>query len=97
MATRFEWDERKAEANWKKHKVRFQAARVVWQDRMAIDEPDETEHYGEDRFNRIGMADDRLLRVTYTEHIDEESRDEIIRIISARKATRREAREYHEA
>ena len=97
MAIRFEWDAAKAKANDDKHKVSFEQARDVFKDTMALDEPDEREEYGEERFNRIGMVEGRLLVVTYTQRIDENSDEEIIRIISARPAERRERKRYHEA
>jgi uncharacterized protein len=97
MAIKFEWDPNKAKANWDKHKVSFEQARDVFKDIMALDEPDEREDYGEERSNRIGVVEGRLLVVTYTERIDEDSGDEIIRIISARPAERGERKRYHEA
>ena len=86
----------KAEANRKKHKVGFEQARDVFRDSMALDEPDHREDYDEGRFNRTGMVEGRLLVVTYTGRTDENSGDDIIRIISARPAERRERKRYHE-
>jgi uncharacterized DUF497 family protein len=97
MAIKFEWDIKKANANWKKHTVSFEQARDVFKDAMALDEIDDREDYGEGRWNRIGLVEGRLLVVTYAQRIDEESSDEVIRIISARPAERRERKRYHEA
>ena len=97
MAIKFEWDPVKAEVNRENHKVGFEQARDVFKDALAVDELDDREDYGEDRFNRIGMVEGRLLVVTYTGRTDEDSGDEIIRIISARLAERRERRRYHES
>jgi len=97
MAIKFEWDQEKAEANWSKHKVRFEQARAAFRDFHALDEVDDKEDYGEERFNLTGMVDNRLLVVTYTQRSDEKTGGEIVRIISARKAERREAKRYHEA
>jgi uncharacterized protein len=97
MAIKFEWDPKKAKANWNRHKVSFEQARDVFRDTMALDEPDEREDYGEERSNRIGLVEGRLLFVTYTGRIYEENGDEIIRIISARPAERRERKRYHES
>ena len=97
MAIRFEWDPKKAKANVDKHKVSFELARDVFKDAMALDELDERENYAEARFNRIGMVEGHLLFVTYTQRIDEDSGADIIRIISARPAERRERKRYHEA
>lgn len=96
MAIRFEWDPAKAGANWRKHKITFQQAREVFKDGTALDEADDREDYGEERFNRIGMVERRLLVVTYTGRVDEDTGGEIIRIISARLAERHERKRYHE-
>jgi hypothetical protein len=96
MAIKFEWDARKAKTNWNRHKVSFEQAHDVFKDAMALDEPDEREDYGEERWNRIGLVEGRLLLVTYTERIDECSSEEIVRIISARPAEPRERKRYHE-
>lgn len=85
---RFEWSEAKAHANLQKHGVSFEIGRRAFDDSASIDEIDDREDYGEDRFIITGMVDRRLLTVTYTE------RDGRIRIISARKATRREQDSY---
>ena len=85
---RFEWNDAKARANLEKHEVSFEVARLVFDDPAGIDEIDDRGEYGEDRFTTTGMVGERLLTVTYTE------RDGRIRIISARKATRREQDSY---
>jgi len=84
---RFEWNDAKAHANLEKHEVSFEA-RLVFDDPASVDNIDDRENYGEDRFTITGMVNARLLTVTYTE------RDGRIRIISARKATRREQDDY---
>jgi hypothetical protein len=85
---RFEWNDAKARANLEKHEVSFEVAQRVFDDPAGIDEIDDRGEYGEDRFATTGMVGERLLTVTYTE------RDGRIRIISARKATRREQDSY---
>jgi uncharacterized DUF497 family protein len=85
----FEWDPSKAEANLRKHGIAFEAARRVFKDCFAVERPDADLPYGEARFVITGMVDGRLLRVVFTE------RNGRIRIISARKATRHEEREYY--
>jgi uncharacterized DUF497 family protein len=85
----FEWDADKAEANLRKHRIAFEAARRVFEDDFAIEWPDADLAYGEMRFVITGMVDGRLLRVVYTE------RNDRIRIISARKATRHEQKQYY--
>jgi hypothetical protein len=88
---RFLWDPRKAAANHRKHGVSFEEARTVFYDENArlIADPD---HSGEeDRFILLGLtATTRLLVVCHCHREDEST----IRIISARKATRNEARSY---
>jgi uncharacterized protein len=86
----FEWDERKAESNFAKHGVTFEMARGAFSDVFAVEFLDERESHGEQRFNLIGMAEGRLLFVTYA------LRGDTIRIISARRAEPLERRRYHE-
>ena len=85
---RFEWSDAKARANLKKHDASFETARLVFDDPASMDEIDDREDYGEDRFIITGRVGQQLLTVAYTEC------DERIRIISARKATRREQDSY---
>ncbi len=91
--TKFTWDENKNRINQKKHKVSFEEAASVFYDEMALvrDDPD---HSGnEDRFIILGMSKNTKLLVVC--HCYRES-DTIIRIISARKATTTESRQYYE-
>ena len=86
----FEWDESKAASNLTKHRVSFVAARNVFTDERHIIEDVTKPEYGEARFKAIGLVDDVLLvTVIYTD------RDERIRIISARRANKREQRKYY--
>jgi uncharacterized DUF497 family protein len=87
---KFQWDDRKAASNAVDHGVSFDAARDVFKDPFAVEQLDDRENCGEDRFTIIGMARGRLPFVAYT------MRGEIIRIISARSAELHEQREYHE-
>ena len=87
---KFQWDDRKATSNIVDHGVTFDAARDVFKDPFAVEQLDDRENYGEDRFTIIGMARGRLLFVAYT------MRGESIRTISARGAEPHEHREYHE-
>ena len=87
----FEWDERKAEANAKKHGVSFEEARSVFVDERAklIGDPDHSDD--EDRFVLLGLsAALRLLLVCHCYRVD----GNVIRIISARKASTKESRSY---
>jgi uncharacterized protein len=87
---KFEWDDRKAADNYAKHGIRFEAARDVFKDPFAVEQLDDRENYGEERYTVIGMVEARLLFVAYT------MRGEVIRIISARGAEPHEQRRYHE-
>jgi len=87
----FEWDDAKAEANFRKHKVRFEHAAEACEDPFALIDLDDSQDYGEDRLILIGRAVDGVLTVIYTE------RNGRIRIISAREANDHERRNYHRA
>ena len=88
---RFEWDDRKAAANAKKHGVSFEEAKSVFVDERAklIDDPDHSED--EDRFVLLGLSS--LLRLLLVCHCYR-SESNVIRIISARKATAKESTSY---
>jgi hypothetical protein len=91
MSLTFEWDEQKAEQNLRKHQVDFEEAKTVFGDPYAITIPDPQHSAGESRYIDIGYSSRRrLLVVVYTE------RGPNIRIISCRRATRRERRVYEE-
>jgi uncharacterized DUF497 family protein len=88
---RFDWDPVKAASNIKKHKVSFEIARTVFYDDFAVQFFDEEHASNEDRFLLLGMSSDaRLLLVCHCER----EGGELIRIISARRATSTEARYY---
>lgn len=88
MSLTFEWDEVKAGDNYAKHGVTFELAKRAFEDPFAIEFLDDREDYGEERFVIIGLVDAHVLYVAYTE------RDEAIRIISARRATKHEQKAY---
>jgi len=89
----FEWDEIKAALNYRKHGIRFEEAVFVFGDPFALSEHDRIER-GEHRWQTIGMVEGLLLvLVAHTVHI-EETGDEIVRIISARRADRKERKRY---
>lgn len=90
----FEWNEGKAESNWRKHGVTFALAAQVFDDPYAIAERDRIEN-GEERWQTIGMVEGVVvLLVGHTVH--EDVQDEIIRMITARKATTKERKRYDE-
>lgn len=94
VCMQFEWDLSKASANLKKHKVSFEEARTVFYDDFAVQFFDEEHSSDEERFIMLGMSTEaRLLVVCQCER----GAGEVIRIISARKATRSEASFYQGA
>ncbi len=87
----FEWDTPKAAANLKKHQVSFDEAKSVFYDEFAIQFFDDEHSPDEDRFLMLGMSSGaKLLIVCHCER----EHGEVIRIISARKATKRESAFY---
>ncbi|HET7107091.1 MAG TPA: BrnT family toxin [Candidatus Acidoferrum sp.] len=87
----FEWDPAKARANRRKHRVTFEEAATVYGDALALTYPDPDHSISEQRFITVGMSSARrLLIVAHAE------RGESIRIISARKATQSERKQYEE-
>jgi uncharacterized DUF497 family protein len=84
----FEWDSAKAKRNLVKHGVDFELAKQVFSDPAAIIEPDDSDP-AEERWRVIGLAGGRVLFVVFTER-----GDDVIRIISAREANKREERDY---
>ena len=87
----FSWDHRKNTANQKKHKVSFEEAQTVFFDEQAIEYYDPDHSESEDRFLMLGHSYQiRVLVVCYTLRKDGTE----IRIISARKATKKEQKTY---
>ena len=84
----FEWDDEKAEINKNKHRVMFSVAAKVFLDENRIEYYDDFNSNDEDRYKVIGKVEN-ILVVIYTE------RNEKIRIISARLATKKEQEEYY--
>ena len=87
----FEWDENKNLSNQKKHKITFQEAETVFYDENArvIEDPDHSEE--EERFIILGFSEkSKLLTVCHCYR----KFDTVVRIISARKATKTEAKQY---
>jgi uncharacterized DUF497 family protein len=88
---RFEWDPKKDRANQKKHGVSFEEARTAFSDEhgLLLDDPDHSED--EERFVLLGMsASLRMLVVCHCYCVD----DDVIRIISARRAEQHEKDDY---
>lgn len=88
----FEWDEAKAISNEYKHGISFEYAVHVFEDPLALVEQDLIEG-GEYRWQTLGLVEGViLLLVAHTVQDDDE--DEIVRIVSARRATRKERTRY---
>ena len=91
MSTRFEWDNKKADSNIKKHQVGFEEAITVFGDPLAVIFDDEIHSTAELWEIIIGHSiNSRLLLVCFTE------RHQAIRIINARLATKKERKDYEE-
>jgi uncharacterized protein len=88
----FEWDEVKAKANLRKHRVSFEEGKTIFNDPFLFTFPNDKHSVREERYINIGLsANGRVLILTHTE------RQGKIRIISCRKATPRERRFYEES
>lgn len=90
-AIRFEWDTGKASENLDKHGVSFEEAKSVFLDEYAIEFYDDGHSGWEDRFLLLGLSKD--LKLLLVCHCFKES-ESLIRIISARKATKKESKHY---
>jgi uncharacterized DUF497 family protein len=90
LMLKFEWDETKNRINQNKHGISFELASTVFYDQKRIERLDSKHSDNEEKYSIIGCVSGGVwvLFVSYTE------RREVIRIISARKATKAERREY---
>lgn len=88
---RFEWDDLKNRRNLKKHGISFETARLVFDDPHARSAQDRVVD-GEERWQTMGMIEGLIVVVAHTYR--EEGETEVIRIISARKATPVERKTY---
>ena len=90
----FEWDEKKSRRNLAKHKVSFETATLVFDDPHSLSRFDRIQD-GEERWLTLGFVGGVV--VLLVAHVDyEEDGEAIVRIISARKATRHERKVYEE-
>jgi uncharacterized DUF497 family protein len=95
LVSRFEWDPRKAASNWRKHGVSFETATRVFWDPNALFEQDRIKD-NEIRWQAIGIVDGAVLLMV-AHAVRDDSDSEVIRIISARHADRKESKRYEEA
>jgi uncharacterized DUF497 family protein len=88
---KFDWDPRKAELNLKKHKISFEEAMAVFFDPLAkiTGDPD----HSDDEHRQILIGYSHTRKLLFVIHVFHESK-EIVRIISARKATKREKYDF---
>ena len=85
---RFDWDDAKAQANEAKHGAPFEYAAAIFLDPSRIDFDASRPEDNEDRRKVVGVIEGRLFTVVYTR------RDDVIRLISARRANEQETRRY---
>src|SRR4051812_47912656 len=88
---RFEWDEAKNRANHRKHGLDFADARQVFDNPLFV-EPDTREPYTEERFIGLGTLHARVVVIAFAER-----GEQTIRVISLRKANKREQKQYAKA
>jgi uncharacterized protein len=91
----FEWDENKAKVNRSKHKVSFELASLAFEDHCQLNSFDRTVN-GEDRYQTLALVGPIILFIVHT-YKENQSGEEVIRIISARKATAAEQSAYQKA
>jgi hypothetical protein len=87
----FEWDERKARANLRKHGVSFQRAAAIFR-HPRLEHIDDRVEYGEIRWIALGRSESGIYKVVYTWR-----EQHVVRIISAQKANRNEQQIYYRA
>lgn len=85
----FEWDDGKAAANWRRHRISFEMARAAFDDDFATEQADRDHDDAEECVTLLGIVEHHLLFLSYT------LRGNRIRIMSARKAEPHERRQYH--
>ena len=90
----FTWDDKKAAANIRKHGVRFSEAAAIFLDENVVIDINSIDDYtGEERLQAVGMVYGDVMFIVYVERVTIDN-DDIIRIISARHATKEEERYY---
>ncbi len=87
---RFEWDERKNESNIEKHDIDFHDAALIFSAPMRVIS-DTRYEYGEDRLIGFGLLDNRVVIVAFTE-----PEEDVVRVISIRKALAHEQKRYEQ-
>ena len=93
---RFQWDESKNETNLRKHGISFETAALVFEDTNRLEFVERIEE-GQERWHAIGSVRGSFLFLTVAHTYTEDGDEVVVRIISARRATRRERKLYAEA
>ena len=92
---RWTWDQVKNEANLRAHRLSFETAAFVFDDPLSVTQEDPYQY--EQRWRTVGIVGNKVVMVVHTwPEFDLKAREEIGRIISVRKATRRERKAYEE-
>jgi uncharacterized DUF497 family protein len=92
---KFEWDEVKSQSNLTKHGVTFEEASEVFADPLHLSLLDHRFEYYEERWITVGQNKERRILVVANLYFDGDL-EEVVRIISAREATKNEQRQYEE-
>ena len=92
----FEWDPKKARDNARKHKVSFERAAAIFRDPNQVSIPDKAHSQTEERWITMGLDANGILLVIVHTFFRLNRNGSLIRIISARKATRKETKQYEE-
>jgi uncharacterized DUF497 family protein len=90
----FEWDPKKARSNVRKHKINFERAATTFRDPHLLSIPDEEHSGSEERWITMGLDENGSVLVISHKFETLDQRVSLIRIISARKATRKETEQY---
>ena len=97
---RYEWDEQKNRENRRKHGVSFELATLVFEDERCLMYPDRVDSSGEQRWHAVGLTamegEGGLLLLVVHAYRENRDGEEIICIISSRKAAKRDVRRYQE-
>lgn len=96
MRYEFDWDPVKARQNLKKHGVSFERAARIFLDPFAISIFDEKHSASEERWITIGSEANEVLLVVVHAFRNIDTENSLVRVISAREATKEEAQQYHE-
>jgi len=92
----FEWDPKKARNNVRKHKISFERATTAFRDPHLLSIPDEEHSKSEERWITMGLDENGVILVLSHTFLKTDRTVSRIRLISARKATRRETKQYEE-